>query len=169
MVREAVSKLAAQIVDHHPDPGMLAIIGIRTRGEFLARRLAAEVGKITGTEIKLGTVDVTFHRDDFRTRLPSPEVGPSQIPFDVDEMSVILADDVLYTGRTVRAAINSIMDFGRPAAIKLAVLVDRGGRELPVRADYLALDHQTAANEHIHVHFKEVDGQDEVLLLEYDS
>ena len=99
----------------------------------------------------------------------SPQVGPTQIPFAVDDLHIILVDDVLYTGRTVRAAINSIMDFGRPASIELAVLVDRGHRELPIQADYLGLNHLTSINEHIHVHVTEVDGKDEVLLLEYDT
>ncbi|MBA7666138.1 Bifunctional protein PyrR [subsurface metagenome] len=119
--------------------------------------------------MKFGTVDVTFHRDDFRTRLPSPQVGPTQIAFGVDDLHIILVDDVLFTGRTVRAAVNSLMDFGRPASIELAVLVDRGHRELPIQADYTGQRHLTSENEHIHVHVVEVDGNDEVLLMEYSE
>ena len=162
-----LSQLAHEIKERHESLEQLAIIGIRTRGEFIGRRIADLLAGLDGNEIKFGTVDVTFYRDDFRTHLPSPEIGPTNIPFGVDNLQIVLVDDVLYTGRTVRAAINSIMDFGRPAAIELAVLVDRGHRELPIRADYLGRNLPTASNEHIHVHVVEVDGVDEVLLLDY--
>lgn len=162
-----LSQLAHEIMERHPAVENLAIIGIRTRGEFIGKRIADLMAGHKGNQVKFGTVDVTFYRDDFRTHLPSPEIGPTNIPFAVDNLHIILVDDVLYTGRTVRAAINSIMDFGRPAAIELAVLVDRGHRELPIRADYLGRNHPTASNEHIHVHVIEVDGKDEVLLLDY--
>ncbi len=162
-----LSRLAHEIMERHPAVDNLAIIGIRTRGEHLGRRIANRIGSSRRARVKFGTVDVTFYRDDFRTHLPSPEIGPTNIPFAVDNLHIVLVDDVLYTGRTVRAAINSIMDFGRPAAIELAVLVDRGHRELPIRADYLGRNHPTSSNEHIHVHVIEVDGQDEVLLLDY--
>ncbi|MCH7851471.1 MAG: bifunctional pyr operon transcriptional regulator/uracil phosphoribosyltransferase PyrR [Candidatus Marinimicrobia bacterium] len=162
-----LSQLAHEIKERHESLEQLAIIGIRTRGEFIGRRIADLLAGLEGNEIKFGTVDVTFYRDDFRTHLPSPEIGPTNIPFGVDNLQIVLVDDVLYTGRTVRAAINSIMDFGRPAAIELAVLVDRGHRELPIRADYLGRNLPTASNEHIHVHVVEVDGVDEVLLLDY--
>ncbi len=162
-----LSRLVDEIMERHPAVDNLAIIGIRTRGEHLGRRIANRISASRQAQVKFGTVDVTFYRDDFRTRLPAPEVGPTRIPFSVDNLHIILVDDVLYTGRTVRAAVNSIMDFGRPAAIELAVLVDRGHRELPIRADYLGRNHPTASNEHIHVHVVEVDGQDEVLLLDY--
>ena len=162
-----LSQLAHEIKERHESLEQLAIIGIRTRGEFIGRRIADLLAGLDGNEIKFGTVDVTFYRDDFRTHLPSPEIGPTNIPFGVDNLQIVLVDDVLYTGRTVRAAINSIMDCGRPAAIELAVLVDRGHRELPIRADYLGRNLPTAINEHIHVHVVEVDGVDEVLLLDY--
>lgn len=168
-VQAAIKTLADDIIGRHPDTEKLALVGIRTRGEFIARRIAEHISKRTNSEIKLGIVDVTFHRDDFRTHLPHPEVGPSQIPFGVDDLTLIIIDDVLYTGRTIRAAINSIMDFGRPASIELAVLVDRGGRELPISANFIGLDHKTSDNEHIHVHVEEVDEIDEILLLEYES
>ncbi len=162
-----LSRLANEIIERHPTVDNLAVIGIRTRGEFIGQRIAGLIAGHKGDEVKFGTVDVTFYRDDFRTHLPSPEIGPTNIPFGVDNLHIILVDDVLYTGRTVRAAVNSIMDFGRPAAIELAVLVDRGHRELPIRADYLGRHHPTSSNEHIHVHVIEVDGRDEVLLLDY--
>lgn len=165
----AISSLAQAIAARPLGIASLGIIGVRTRGEFLGRRIADHIAAASGESVRFGTVDVTFHRDDFRTHLPTPEVGPSNIPFGVDDLHLVIVDDVLYTGRTVRAAINNIMDFGRPASIELAVLVDRGGRELPVSADYVGLDHPTAENEHIHVHVEEVDGVDEVLLLDYTS
>ncbi len=162
-----LSRLAQEIMERHANLEHLAIIGIRTRGEFIGKRIADLMADLKGNEVKFGTVDVTFYRDDFRTHLPSPEIGPTNIPFAVDNLHIVLVDDLLSTGRTVRAAVNSIMDFGRPAAIELAVLVDRGHRELPIRADYLGRNHPTASNEHIHVHVIEVDGRDEVLLLDY--
>ena len=166
---DALTRLALEIIQRHQQLNLVAIIGIRTRGEPLGRRIVDLILKHGHRGVEFGTVDVTFHRDDFRTHLPSPQVGPTQIPFAVDDLHIILVDDVLYTGRTVRAAINSVMDFGRPASIELAVLVDRGHRELPIQADYLGLNHLTSINEHIHVHVTEVDGKDEVLLLEYDT
>ena len=168
-MQAAILSLAKAIAARPSGIASLGIIGIRTRGEFLGRRIAGHIADTSGAPVNFGTVDVTFHRDDFRTHLPTPEVGPSNIPFGVDDLHLILVDDVLYTGRTVRAAINNIMDFGRPASIELAVLVDRGGRELPIRANYIGLDHPAADNEHIHVHVAEVDGMDEVLLLDYSS
>ncbi len=168
-VAATIEGLAADILKRYPAGTDVGLIGVRTRGEYLSRRIAAILTAGRGSAVKLGTVDVTFHRDDFRTRLPSPQVGPTRIPFGVDDLPLVLIDDVLYTGRTIRAAINSIMDFGRPASIELAVLVDRGGRELPIQADYLGLSHPAAPNEHIHVHLQEVDQIDEVLLLEYDG
>ena len=162
-----LARLAQEIMERHSDIGNLAIIGIRTRGETLGRRIADLIGAAQRVSVNFGTVDITFYRDDFRTHLPSPEVGPTQIPFAVDDLEIVLVDDVLYTGRTVRAAVNTIMDFGRPASIELAVMVDRGHRELPIRADFIGRNHPTASNEHIHVHVREVDGEDEVLLLDY--
>ncbi len=162
-----VVRIAHEIMERHTDIDNLAIIGIRTRGEPLGKRIADLIGAARRISVNFGTVDVTFYRDDFRTHLPSPEVGPTQIPFAMDDLEIVLVDDVLYTGRTIRAAVNSIMDFGRPASIELAVMVDRGHRELPIRADYMGLDHPTSINEHIHVHVTEVDGVDEVLLLDY--
>ena len=168
-MERTLARLAHEIMERHQDLDTLAVVGIQRRGEFLARRTVDLLRKHRDAEVKFGTVDVTFHRDDFRTRLPSPQVGPTQIAFGVDDLHIILVDDVLFTGRTVRAAVNSLMDFGRPASIELAVLVDRGHRELPVQADYIGQQHPTAENEHIHVHVVEVDGKDEVLLMEYSE
>ena len=168
-MERTLARLAHEIMERHQDLETLALVGIQRRGEFLARRVVDLIRRHREVAVKFGTVDVTFHRDDFRTRLPSPRVGPTRIAFGVDDLHIILVDDVLYTGRTVRAAMNSLMDFGRPAAIELAVLVDRGHRELPIQADYVGQRHPTAVNEHVHVHVVEVDGEDEVLLLEYGA
>ncbi|MFC1619157.1 bifunctional pyr operon transcriptional regulator/uracil phosphoribosyltransferase PyrR [Candidatus Neomarinimicrobiota bacterium] len=168
-IERTIARLAHEIIEHHQDLSRLALVGIQHRGEFLAKRLASLIENHCKTELMFGTVDVTFHRDDFRTRLSSPEIGPTRIPFGVDDLRIVLVDDVLYTGRTVRAAMNSLMDFGRPAAVELAVLVDRGGRELPIQADYVGLGRATSVNEHIHVHVAETDEKDEVLLVEYSE
>ena len=166
-VERTLTRLAHEIIERHEDLEKVALVGIQRRGEYLAQRLAVLLHQHRDEEVKFGTVDVTFHRDDFRTHLPSPRVGPTNIPFNVDDLHIILVDDVLYTGRTARAAMNSIMDFGRPASIELVVLVDRGHRELPIKADCVGLDYPTSLNEHIHVHVTEVDGEDEVLLMDY--
>ncbi len=164
-----LTRLAHEIVERHTDLSKVAIIGIHTRGEYVGRRLVALIEQQKNYKIPFGTVDVTFYRDDFRTHLPSPEVGASDIPFALDDLNLILVDDVLYTGRTVRAALNSVMDYGRPATIELAVMVDRGHRELPIQADFIGRNHPTSINEHIHVHVTEVDDEDAVLLLEYEQ
>ncbi|UCD37388.1 MAG: bifunctional pyr operon transcriptional regulator/uracil phosphoribosyltransferase PyrR [Fidelibacterota bacterium] len=166
-MEQTVTRLAHEIIERHPDLASLALVGIQRRGEFLARRIVEAIRRHTASEVKFGTVDVTFHRDDFRTRLPAPRVGPTKIAFGVDDLHIVLVDDVLFTGRTVRAAMNSLMDFGRPASIELAVLVDRGYRELPIQADYVGYSRPTSVNEQIHVHVVDVDGTDEVLLMEY--
>ena len=164
-----LTRLAHEILERHQNLSRLALVGLHTRGAYLARRLLKLVRSQSDDAVKFGSVDVTFHRDDFRSRLPAPQVRSSDIPFAVDDMNIILVDDVLYTGRTIRAAMNSVMDFGRPAIIQVAVLVDRGHRELPIKADYVGKNYPTSVNEHIHVHVSEVDGLDEVLLVRHDQ
>ena len=168
-VARSLTRIAHEIIEKNDNLGEIAIVGIRTRGDFLAKRLHAQIEKISGIEIPIGTLDVTFHRDDFRTNLGSPKVGASQILFEVEGKNVILIDDVLYTGRTIRAAMDEIFTYGRPASIQLGILVDRGHKELPIRADYVGKNYPTAMNEHIHVHVEEVDGEDTVLLMEYED
>ena len=145
----------------------MVLIGIRTRGEYLAQRLHKLIKKYAGISLPLGTLDVTFYRDDFSSNLGSPKVGPSNITFDVNNKHIILVDDVLYSGRTIRAAIEEIFSFGRPASIKLCVLIDRGHRELPIRADFIGKNYPTSINEHIHVYVEEVDKKERVDLLTY--
>jgi|TARA_B110000467_G_scaffold99005_1_gene89581 pyrimidine operon attenuation protein/uracil phosphoribosyltransferase len=160
-------RLAHEIIENNTDLNNIAIVGIRTRGEILAHRVVEHIQKISGETIFQGTIDVTFYRDDFRTNLGSPKIGSSSILFEVDDKNVILVDDVLYSGRTTRAAMDDLFSLGRPASVQLAVLVDRGHRELPIKADYVGKNYPTSLNEHIHVHVDEVDGEDAVLLMEY--
>jgi len=160
-------RLAHEIIENNTDLSNIAIVGIRTRGEILAQRIIEHIGEVSGDDVTQGTIDVTFYRDDFRTNLGSPKIGSSSILFEVDGKDVILVDDVLYSGRTIRAAMDDLFSFGRPSSVQLAVLVDRGHRELPIKADYVGKNYPTSLNEHIHVHVNEVDGEDAVLLMEY--
>jgi len=167
-IDRSLTRVAHEIAEQYPSCENLALIGIRTRGEFIATRLASTLKIITGCEIPLGFVDVTFHRDDFRERLIQPQVKGTDIPFSIDGLSLILADDVLYTGRTIRAALSEILNFGRPARVSVAVLIDRGHREMPIKADFVGKNVPTAEKEQVLVRLKEVDGEDAVYLVEYD-
>jgi pyrimidine operon attenuation protein/uracil phosphoribosyltransferase len=142
---------------------------IRIAHEILEKRLRNKLISIEGVDLPLGVLDVTLYRDDFRTRIKQPQVSVSDITFDVNEKDVILVDDVLYTGRTVRSALNAIMDLGRPSSIQLCILVDRGHRELPIRADYVGKNIPTSQNEEIKLKVEEVDGEDAIYLIESDN
>ena len=168
-LKRTLMRISHEIIEKNPDLNQLAIVGIRTRGEIIAQRISDLISKITNVKIDNGTIDVTFYRDDFRTNFGSPQVGPSDIKFDISDKNIILIDDVLYTGRTIRAAMDEIFSYGRPASIQLGVLVDRGHRELPIKTDFVGKNYPTSMNEHIHVHIKEIDGKDEVLLMEYSD
>ncbi|HUK81606.1 MAG TPA: bifunctional pyr operon transcriptional regulator/uracil phosphoribosyltransferase PyrR [Verrucomicrobiae bacterium] len=163
-IERALSRVAHEIVERNPDEESLTLVGIRTRGVPLARRLAANIGSILGRAIATGELDITMHRDDLALRETLPRVGPSDISFDVNDRTLVLVDDVLFTGRTIRAALDELSDFGRPRRIQLAILVDRGHRELPIRPDFVGKNVPTALNERIRVRLVEVDGKDEVLL-----
>lgn len=166
-IKKTLLRLSHEIVEKKTDLSKLAIIGIRTRGDIIAKRIKDNVKFLYDNDIDLGTLDVTFYRDDFSSNLGSPKVGPSIIPFSLENKNIILVDDVLYTGRTIRAAMDEIFSFGRPNSIELAVLVDRGHRELPIKANYIGKNYPTAQNEHIHVYVKEVDKKEKVNLLLY--
>ncbi len=161
----ALMRMAHEIIEHTEGAVDLALVGMQTRGVHLARRLADTVGRATGQEVPVGVLDVTLYRDDFRNREKKPEVRPSDIPFEVDGRTLVLVDDVLFTGRTVRAALDCLMDYGRPRAIRLAVLVERGHRQLPIRADYVGQEVRTAEGEEILVRVREEDGEDAVYLV----
>ena len=157
-------RLALQVLEHHRDRAP-AFVGIHTRGVTLAERIRKILAKEEpGFEIPLGTIDVSFYRDDLDHRITNPEVQGSDIPFSVDGVDVIIFDDVLFTGRTIRSAIEGIMSFGRPKSIELAVLIDRGNRELPIQPDYVGEKIETARRDHVQVSFTEHDGEDSIKL-----
>ena len=166
-IARQVTRLAHEIVEKNGGAGEVVLIGIRTRGEPLAERLQSLITGHTGHEIQLGSLDITFHRDDFRERLVVPQIEGTHIDFSLDDKIVVLVDDVLYTGRTVRSAMEALMAFGRPKKIQLAVLVDRGHRELPIKADYVGKNIPTNEGEHVNVMLKEVDGKDAIVLMSY--
>ena len=161
-----LARIAHEIVERHPDPERTALVGVRTRGVPLAKRLAKLMAAAQGAPPRIGALDITLYRDDLTTMGPNPVVKGTDIPFSIDGRTVVLVDDVLFTGRTVRAALDELIDFGRPARIELAVLVDRGHRELPVRADYVGKSITTAREENVQVKLQDEDGEDRVLLLE---
>lgn len=165
-VRRALVRIAHEILEKNAGIEDLVLVGIRTRGVPLARRIAANIETIEGKKIPVGILDITLYRDDLSTIAQQPVVHATEIDFDVTGKTLVLVDDVLYTGRTVRAALDAIVDLGRPDSIQLAVLVDRGHRELPIRADFVGKNVPTSRNEVIHVAIKEIDGKDEVILQE---
>jgi len=164
-----LTRIAHEILEKNKGSKDLILIGMRTRGEFLASRIQEKLKNIDGADLPIGVLDVTLYRDDFRTRIKQPEVSVSDITFDINDKHIILMDDVLYTGRTVRSAMNAIMDLGRPASIQLFILVDRGHRELPIRADYVGKNVPTSQNEEIKVKMSEVDEEDAIYLIEIDG
>ncbi len=153
------------MVERHPGALDLALVGIRTNGIYLAKRLSLEMESIEGNPVATGVIDVTLYRDDLSRGRPNPLVKRTEIGFSVDDRKIVLVDDVLFTGRTTRAALDALMDFGRPAMVELAVLVDRGHRELPIKADYVGIQVATAKEESVVVHMEEAGQQDEVLVV----
>ena len=160
-ISRAVTRIAHEILEANKGASNIAFVGIVTRGATLAETLAGKVRDIEGAEVPVGTLDISFYRDDLAMRL-SPEVHRTDIPFDVEGRDVVLVDDVLFTGRTIRSAMDAIMDYGRPHSVQLAVLVDRGHRELPIRADYVGKNLPTALTERISVLLHDTDGIEEV-------
>ena len=165
-VARTLARIAHEILERHPDMRGAVLVGVRSRGVPLARRLAGLLREASGVEPAVGALDITLYRDDFTVIASQPITKGTEIPFSIDDRTVIVVDDVLFTGRTVRAALDQLIDFGRPARIELAVLVDRGHRELPIRADYVGRSLATARQEIVQVLLKEEDGRDGVLLLE---
>jgi pyrimidine operon attenuation protein/uracil phosphoribosyltransferase len=165
-IGRAVTRIAHEILERNKGPGGVVLVGIAARGDDLARRLAGEIGRIEGDAAPVGALDITFYRDDIGMRSEAPEVHETRIGFDVTGRTVVLVDDVLFTGRTIRAAMDALVDFGRPRAIQLAVLVDRGHRELPIRADFVGKNVPTRKDEDVVVALREVDGEDAVLVRE---
>src|SRR5512133_1905466 len=164
-ISRAVTRIAHEILEANKGAGNLALVGIVTRGAVLAETLAGKIREIEGADVGVGTLDISFYRDDLAIRL-SPEVHRTDIPFDVEGKDIILVDDVLFTGRTIRSAMDAIMDYGRPCSIQLAVLVDRGHRELPIRADYVGKNVPSSSRERVQVRLESLDGRDAAEILE---
>lgn len=160
-IDRALTRIAHEILEANRGAADIALAGIVTRGAHIAERLAARITQIEGTQVPVGSLDISFYRDDVGVRL-NPEVHRTDIPFEVEGRPVILVDDVLFTGRTIRAAMDAIMDYGRPDSVQLAVLVDRGHRELPIRADYVGKNVPTAGHERVRVLLSETDERDSV-------
>ncbi len=165
-VARTLARIAHEIVERNKQLDEVALIGVRTRGVHIARRLAQALKDISGTDVPTGALDITLYRDDLMRHAvgPQPLVRSTEIPFSIDARRILLVDDVLYTGRTTRAALDALIDFGRPRSIQLIVLVDRGHRELPIKADYVGKNLPTAPDESVQVRLVESDGRDEVVL-----
>ena len=165
-MERALARISHEILEKNREIGQLVVVGIRNRGAHLARRIAQLLKKIEGIEVPVGILDITMHRDDLFTKNKQPVVRKTEISFDISDKNIILVDDVLFSGRTIRAALDQLIDFGRPAAIQLAVLIDRGHRELPIRPDYVGKNVPTALGETVKVRITEVDQEDEVVVEE---
>lgn len=163
-IRRALVRISHEIVEKHGGADGLALVGIERRGVPLAERIADAIEGATGVRLPVGSLDITFYRDDLSRIDPAPRLKGQTLPFDPSQTTIVIVDDVLYTGRTVRAAMDALVDQGRPAAVRLAVLVDRGHRELPIRADHVGKNVPTARDEVVHVRLTEIDGADEVLI-----
>jgi pyrimidine operon attenuation protein / uracil phosphoribosyltransferase len=162
----ALTRISHEILERNRGTGELALVGIRTRGVPLARRIARSLREINHEDVPTGALDITLYRDDLMRQPvgPQPLVRRTEIPFSIDDRRILLVDDVLYTGRTIRAALDALIDFGRPLAIQLIVLIDRGHRELPIKADYVGKNLPTSLKQSVQVRLQEIDGEDEVLL-----
>lgn len=166
-VERTLRRIAHEIVEKNPDMAEIALVGVHTRGAVIAARLHGLLAELTGVEVPLGEIDISFYRDDFKARSSDrqPVVHASRLDFPLEDRTIVLVDDVLFTGRTVRAGIDALFDYGRPARIQLAVLCDRGHRELPIRPDYVGKNLPTARGERVSVQLTETDGEDGVSIL----
>lgn len=165
-IRRSLTRVAHEIIEKNRGIDNLALVGIRTRGVPLAQRLKKSIEQIEGHQVDIGILDITLYRDDLSSLASQPILNKTEVPFNIGGKNIVLVDDVLYTGRTVRAALDALVDLGRPKSIQLAVLVDRGHRELPIRADYIGKNLPTSKVESVAVKLKEIDGIDEVLIQE---
>ncbi|MEX0724240.1 MAG: bifunctional pyr operon transcriptional regulator/uracil phosphoribosyltransferase PyrR [Gracilimonas sp.] len=162
-------RFAHQFLEGYDDVDRLAIVGMQTRGVYMGRRIIQKINNEFDTDIDFGVLDVTFYRDDYRSKLKMPEVQVTEIPFDLYDRDIVLVDDVLYTGRTVRSAMDALMAYGRPRSIKFCCMVDRGHRELPISADYMGMYLPTYENEEVRVKVKEIDDEDAVYVVEVED
>lgn len=159
-IARALARISHEILEHNPDVGSIAVVGILTRGAYLAKRIAATIEKLEDLKVPVGLMDISLYRDDVHSKLDQPVIQRTDILFPVKDKNIILVDDVLFTGRTVRAALNHIVDFGRPRTIQLAVLVDRGHRELPIKADYVGINIPTSRADQVVLEVAEKEGRD---------
>lgn len=166
-IKRALTRISHEIIEKNKGVKDVVLVGIRTRGVPLAERIAGEIEKIEGTKIPVGILDITLYRDDLSTLAYQPVVHPTELPMDITDKTIVLVDDVLYTGRTIRAALDALIDMGRPKIIQLAVLIDRGHRELPIRADYVGKNVPTAGKEVVSVQIAAVDQIERVVIREY--
>ena len=164
-IERALKRIAHEIIEGNNGAENLVLIGIKRRGVPLAKKIASLICDIESTEIPVGYLDITLYRDDLSQISPQPELHGSEVPFEINKTHLVMVDDVIYTGRTARAAMDAVMDLGRPSIIKLAVLIDRGHRELPIRGDYIGKNVPTSRTERIAVHMKEIDGENKVYLI----
>ena len=165
-IKRALTRIAHEIIERNKGVENVAVVGIRRRGGPLAQRLAARIEEIEGVSVPVGILDITLYRDDLTTLASQPLVHRTEVNFDINGLTIVLVDDVLYTGRTVRAALDALIDLGRPKSIQLAVLIDRGHRELPIKADFIGKNVPTSHLEEIAVRVKEIDSKDEVVIQE---
>ncbi|MGD1045829.1 MAG: bifunctional pyr operon transcriptional regulator/uracil phosphoribosyltransferase PyrR [Bacteroidota bacterium] len=168
-LRRTVNRLSHEVVEKNKGVQDVVLVGIRTRGEFLAHRVATKIAEIENMNVQVGVLDITLYRDDLRGRLDQPELKSTEILFDIRGKVIVLIDDVLFTGRTIRSALNALMDLGRPSVIQLLVLVDRGHRELPIKADFVGKNVPTAREQKVQVAMTEADEEDAVYLIENDE
>lgn len=169
IMSKTITRIAYEILEKNIDLNKLAIVGIHTGGEFIARRIHKKIEEIETRAIHFGSLDITLYRDDLTHQSTQPQIKNTNLPFDVDDSHIILVDDVFYTGRTIRAALDAIIDFGRPQCIELAVLLDRGHRELPIRADYVGKNIPTMREQFVRVRLEELGYQDAVYLIEAEN
>ncbi len=167
-IRRSLTRIAHEIIERNKGTDNLALVGIRRRGAPLAERLAGRIREIEGRAVPVGILDITLYRDDLTTLAHQPLVRSTDVPFPVSGRTVVLVDDVIYTGRTIRAALGALIDLGRPQVIQLAVLIDRGHRELPIRADYVGKNVPTSRKEAVSVRLQEIDGEERVVIMELD-
>ncbi len=168
-MRRTLTRIAHEIVENAGDPQQIALVGIHRRGAVLAARLRELLAELHDIDVPLGDLDISFYRDDVTIRAGSPVVHSTHLDFDIDARTIVIVDDVLFTGRTVRAAIEALFDYGRPKRVQLAVLADRGHRELPLRPDYVGKNLPTARSERVYVRVAELDGEDSVSITEYEG
>lgn len=168
-IDRALIRISHEIIEKNKGAEDIVLIGIKRRGVPLAKRIASYIEKFEGTKVDIGILDITLYRDDLQEKNDSPKVNDTDIPMDLHNKIVVLVDDVLYTGRTVRSALDAIIDIGRPNSIQLAILIDRGHRELPIRADYVGKNVPTSVDEIVQVELKEIDGEDKVIINENDE